>query len=118
MYKPVIVYGILERNKHWVLSSAYLDNIRLYASELKNGYMINAIYGIPCSLQNNILVAEEKDVIEINKLYEKLVKNGRAVDVGFFTGIQGNFYFTQKEYIPEEEPEDEENKIYESIIFD
>lgn len=117
MYSSLLVYGILEKNRHFILSSASLNNIKIYASRVINNYLENAIYGVPCFVNGNTIYVDEDKQKEVNNLYEKLVRNGRSIEIGIFCVVVGNFYISQKEYIPEEDHEDEKTTISESIVF-
>lgn len=111
-----MVYGILEKNRNWSISSSYLNThynpVKLFAYGIKDNFLINAVYGIPCKILNGYVCLDDNNKKIITDLYKKITETGKMVELGFFNVISGNFYVHQKEYILEESEESAEIIYY------
>lgn len=103
-YKSSLIYGILDNNKNIyaiidieTLSKKF-PNVKIFAYEINNYYLKNAIYGIECTIDNTngLPIISENNKTIVNNLYDKICKYKKKrmeelPKLGFYNGIDGFF---------------------------
>lgn len=101
---PIVVYGIRENEIQTILHPICLEKpFHVYTYEAFNGNLLIPIYGVKCEFDMNsgISKIDEKNKQGVKDLFEKLVKAGKKVEIGFFVCYPNEFLIHYKPYFLE-----------------
>ena len=111
-----LVYGFPEVDRDKILSDEELEKygLRVFALDVVNNYVGEAVYGISCSVDKKTgqpsISEDEKSLVE--KIYNKAKLNPSSEygSIGYYLAMSGDFEVCHKEYfIDEDEDNEDEN---------
>lgn len=101
----IMVYGIKETHFKTILHPDCLTYpVCIYPYEMLRNEILIPVYGIRCDFneEKGVCIVTDTHKNEIQTLYERLVKCGKNVKIGFFPVFKVSFEYRYKTYVIED----------------
>ncbi len=107
-FDPLLIYGWREGNRDGKICEEWLEehNMKEYALDVVRGYLGEAVYGLPCQINEDtgLPIISDEDRLQVQKAYQAFTENDtpseQAPKLGFYIALTGDYMSEHYLYRP------------------